>query len=518
MIKAEEIQRRKIDDDFVQNTITGKVDDILRKKVKIELKEIFKGIKDGERRVVLMEGAPGSGKSTLALHMCHQWKDGQFLQDYDQVILVRLREATIQNAQSIADLLPRRLGDETMAHDLEKEMIANDGKGVLFVFDGWDEISKDKPGSTIIKTILNGDRLPKSSVIITSRPVSSVDLHSLVNSRIEILGFTKEELDLYFSGCLEHKKNRVEKLQQRIQENPILAGSCYLPLNASILVHLFKFGDELPKTQFDIFSALICNCIFRHLKKRKEHTISKIQSLDKLPPFVKASFERICTIAYDGVMENKIIFDLEDDFDTLGLLQGVESFAICGTSHSYNFLHLSIQELLAAIHMATRLDDNQQVAQFTKLFGRPRFSAVFTFYSAKTKLKTPGIKGIVIQAVQKCLEDQRATELTSDSDQSHQKSSGFNFGHEPQPLLVCLLHCLYEAQDKELCQLVVTELKHDLDLHFINLNPADCLSVGYILPYCKDFQVNLDECNIGDDGCKTLLRRDGDYSGLLSLE
>ena len=518
MIKAEEIQRRKIDDDFVQSTITGKLDDIYRKKVKIELKEVFKGIKVGERRVVLMEGAPGSGKSTLALHMCHQWKDGQFFQDYDQVILVRLREATIQNAQSIADLLPRRLGDETMAHDLEKEMIANDGKGVLFVFDGWDEISKDKPGSTIIKAILNGDRLPKSSVIITSRPVSSVDLHSLVNSRIEILGFTKEELDLYFSGCLEHKKNRVEKLQQRIQENPVLAGSCYLPLNASILVHLFKFGDELPKTQFDIFSALICNCIFRHLKKRKECTISKIQSLDELPPFVKAPFERICTIAYDGVMENKITFDLKDNFDTLGLLQGVESFAICGTSRSYNFLHLSIQELLAAIHMATQLDDNQQVAQFTKLFGRPRFSAVFRFYSAKTKLKTPGIKGIVIKAVQKCLEDQEATELTSDSDQSHQKSSGFNFGHEPQPLLLCLLYCLYEAQDKELYQLVVTELKHDLNLGGINLNPADCLSVGYILTYCKDFKVNLKKCNIGDDGCKTLLRRDGDYSGLLSLK
>ena len=168
--------------------------------------------------------------------------------------------------------------------------------------------------------------------------------------------------------------------------------------------------------------------------------------------------------------------------------------------------------------MATQLDDKQQVEQFTKLFGRPRFSAVFRFYAAKTKLETPGIKDIVIQAVKKCLFDDEATELTPDSDHSHQKSNSHNFGHKPLPLLISLLHCLYEAQDKDLCQLVATELKQKLYLSYINLDSADCLSVGYVLTYCKDFEVNLDSCNIGDDGCKTLFKQEGDYSGLLSLE
>ena len=237
-----------------------------------------------------------------------------------------------------------------------------------------------------------------------------------------------------------------------------MAGSCYLPLNASILVHLFKCGNELPKTQFDIFSALICNCIYRHLKRITKRQISAIQSLDKLPQSVVAPFKQICEIAYEGVMKEKIIFDLEDGFNTLGLLQGVESFAIYGMlSRSCNFLHLSIQELLAAVHMATQLDDKQQIAQLKRLFGRPRFSAVFRFYAAKTELKTPGIKDVIIQVIQKCLENRNATELL---DYFHQKSN--IFGHELQPLLVNLLHCLYEAQDKKLCQLVATELKQNL--------------------------------------------------------
>ena len=516
MIKEEKVERRKIDDDFVMSTITGKVDDILQRKKPVELENIFKEAK-GQQRKVLIEGAPGCGKSTLSQHICHQWAEEKLFQEYKHVILVRLREQEVQNAKDVADMLPR--WDDFMGEEIAKALSACDGQDVLFIFDGWDEMPQTAAGRSVITNILNTTKLHKCSVIITSRPIASMSLLNMVNSRVEILGFPKKELRKYFVGCLDNDDSKVGKLQQRIQENPVVAGSCYLPLNASILVHLFKCDDELPKTQFDIFSALICNCIYRHLKKTTRDEVSAIESLDELPQSAAAPFKQICAIAYEGVMEEMIIFKLKDGFNTLGLLQGVQSFAKYGMlSRSYNFLHLSIQELLAAVHMATQLDDKQQVEQFNELFGRPRFSAVFRFYAAKTKLETHGIKEIVIQAVKKCLVDDKATELTPDSDHSHQKSNSYNFGHKQQPLLVSLLHCLYEAQDKDLCQLVAAELKQKLDLSYINLDPADCLSVGYVLTYCKDCKVDLVMCNIGDDGCKILFKPDGDYSGLLSLK
>ena len=300
MIMPEKVQRRNIDDHFIRETITGKIDDILRRKIPITLEQIFKKL---EQKKILIEGAPGCGKSTLSLHICHKWIADRFLKEYSQVILVKLREAVVQDAKSIADLLPKR--DNTMGQNAEKMITACDGEGVLFIFDGWDELPEKAPGHSIIKDILDCKRLHKSSVIITSRPISSMNLHKLVNTRIEILGFTKAELQKYFTGCLENDHGKVKELQQRIKENPVVEGSCYLPLNASILVHLFKCDSVLPHTQFGIFSALTRNCIFRHLKKKKEQLdVPGIKSLDKLPTAIQNQFERICEIAYKGVIED----------------------------------------------------------------------------------------------------------------------------------------------------------------------------------------------------------------------
>ena len=514
MIMAEHVERRNITNDFVRKTITGKVDDILRKKVPVELEDIFKKIKEGQRRKILIEGAPGCGKSTLALHICQQWADGKLFQEYRQIVLVRIREQAVQNAKNIADILPQR--NKTMGCEMEEELTACNGKEVLFVLDGWDELPKTAPGRLIISKMLDNTHLRDSSVIITSRPTSSASLHHIVNSRIEILGFTKNELKQYFAECLENNIKNVETLQQRIQENPVVAGSCYLPLNASILVHLFKFSKELPNTQFGIFSALIRNCMFRHLRKSTQSDkVSRIKSLDDLPQIIEAPFKNVCRVAYEGVIKDRIIFDLDRDFNTCGLLQGVESFTDCGTSHSYNFLHLSIQELLTAVHMATQLTPSEQEAQFRELFGRARFSAVFQFYAAKTKLQTPGIQNVVVDAIKIYLDDRTITELTPHSDtdsDSDSNSSDSSSNKEPQPLILSLIHCIYEAQDKALCELVVKQFKDSkLSLRGISLNPADCLAVGYFLTYCSQFKVDLGGCSIGGDGCKTLFRKGAVY-------
>ena len=58
-------------------------------------------------RVVLIEGAPGGGKSTLALHICHKWAEGiSFLAKFDVVVLAYLRDQAVQNASTLADILP----------------------------------------------------------------------------------------------------------------------------------------------------------------------------------------------------------------------------------------------------------------------------------------------------------------------------------------------------------------------------------------------------------------------------
>ena len=189
----------------------------------------------------------------------------------------------------------------------------------------------------------------------------------------------------------------------------------------------------------------------------------RISSLDDLPPDMQTQLSHICAMAYHGVMENKVTFSEDDlksfnlprDISTLSLIQGVESFMATYKLRSYNFLHLSVQELLTSYHIS-KLTPEEQVKIYKELFGLPRFAAVFQYYAAFTKLQTAGIKEIVSKMILK----------------------------KTKILLLTLLHCLYEAQDPSLCQFVASKLQGELDLSDNSLSPVDCIAVGYFLHQC----------------------------------
>ena len=489
MIKTATVRREHIDDKFVRMTITGKVDDILHHKYPIKLKNIFLKTPSGKRKVVLLEGAPGCGKSTLSVYICQQWEKGQLFNQFQLVILIPLRDPAVQNAKSLADLLP--CPDTKTAQLLAGIMMEMKCQDVLFILDGWDELPLNLRQNSLFENLVNSNLpwsnpLSKSTVIVTSRPISSGDLYPHASSRVEILGFTPKELHQFFTECLKGDTEAVKTLLERIEENPEVAGSCYLPLNATILVHLFKSGrNTLPTTLYGIFSSLVLNCMQRHLKLRTQYKDVSIESdsLDQLPEVAKKPFSVLCQLAYNGVMDGKIIFtSLPSDVNTLSLLQGVESFIGQEKAVSHNFIHLSIQELLAAWYIATQLPASEQVSKFNELFHTSRFSAIFQYYSAITKLKTPGIKDVVIR-------------VANESNET---------------LLLSLFHCLYEAQDPSLCESVAQQLQHGLGLNVTTLTPSDCLCIGYFLAHvCKmaagEFKVFLHDCSIGDQGCKYLI-------------
>ena len=172
--------------------------------------------------------------------------------------------------------------------------------------------------------------------------------------------------------------------------------------------------------------------------------------------------------------------DLPQGSNTLSLLQAIESFLQGRKSVFYNFLHLSIQELLSAYYIATSLSGSEQVSQFQQLFNQARFAAVFQFYAAITKLKCPGIH----QVIDKIVED------------------------ESKLLLLSLLRCLHEAQDPPLCLYVAERLDYQLSLSKISLSLLDCLSISFFLSSVtdKEISVDLSECYIGELSAKYLAK------------
>ena len=496
------------------------MDDILLKKSPIDLEKLFMNI-EGERKVILIDGAPGSGKSTLTVHICQRWSRGELFQEFTIVIFVQLRDPAVQSAQSIAELIP--CPDIESAQQVASAIKANLGRGVLWVLDGWDELPSHLREKSFIRDLVTPSLhspITQSSVIVTSRPISSGELSELVSSRIEVLGFTWEEQRQYFTECLKGDTIAVDTLMKRLGENPAIEGSCYLPLNASIVAHLYLSDGSLPSTVYGIFSSLVQHCLSHYLCERlgKTQQQARLTSLDSLPQELQASFNQFCKLAFTGISQNKVTFsqrDLEAVEDSavvceVGLLQATPSILSDGRTVYYNFIHLSIQEMLSAVYIS-RMPASKQISTFDSLFRDSRFSAVFQFYAAITKLRTSrpflsklpywlcpvpaGVLDLVRKIIKNVVKEQQNTPTSR------------------QPLLVSLLHCLYEAQDPFLCQFVAEQLGSGLYLSSTSLTPVDSLAIGYFLSSVslttsngKEFNVYLGNCSLGDAGTKSLMQ------------
>ena len=282
---------------------------------------------------------------------------------------------------------------------------------------------------------------------------------------MEILGFTPHQIREYIEKALDGNSTHIQKLVQHLEEHPVIEGYCYVPLHVAILVHIYlTMNGALPTTLYELFCRLVLCCIVRELETHDTKTfLSELSSLNDLPDDLKPKLSDLCVLAIVGVMQDKVVFYPKDLLDfclssnlpSLGLLQAVEGLTFNCKSCSYNFLHLSVQELLAAYHIS-QLDSSKQMEVFEVMFGSSRFQVVLHYYSGFTKLANPAIQDFI-------------------STYSKQQSSITD--------LLPLLHCFYEAQDLSLCSLVKSGFTENVMINFSELNPVDYLAVGYFITF-----------------------------------
>ena len=332
----------------------------------VALDDILKpDVNDEAVQLVLIEGTSGIGKTTLAWQLCHKWAKEELdsLKDYDLVVLVRLRKKRVQKATKLEHLLQH---DKTTNMEGLEAAIGN-GEGVLIVCDGFDELPQQQQGNNFFERLFSCELLPDATVIVTTRPSASAVFKSVsektIQRELEIAGFTEK-------GIMEFARSVfsmavLDGFLTYIQTNPPINSMMDLPLSAVIVAKIYqesyKTDTAFPNTMSELFDAFTRVLVQRRLEStgQKIALPSSLQDIKKLP-LVASQLFRIVKIAYDGICDNMYDFDeLPEDFEHLGLMRKVIRENIArGRYVTYVFFHHTLQEYLAALHIANKLSND----------------------------------------------------------------------------------------------------------------------------------------------------------------
>ena len=361
VIEKEYVNRENADA-FTKGTLHGHPDEILKKKEPIILEAVLEP-PEGQQNVklVFVEGAPGVGKSTLALELCRRQKEIKAMAKYSLVLLFQLRDKDVQEIQTIEGLFHH--DDISLQWSVTKEVIDCNGKNVLFILDGFDELPSNLRRDSFFVKLIQGKHLPASTVLVTSRPSASAEILQSVNDYkyIEVLGFTQNQVEQYAMSMLNDQPVVLEDFLKYIFVNPAIRGMMYVPLNSAIVLHIYrknrtKSKTFFPRTMTQLYTELCLVLLIKYLKEKNESDpliteLLNTNNLGDLPESIKDQMFMLGELAFKGALSQEITFEqLPNGCDDLGLLN-VSTGLYLGRK-SYSFLHLTLQEFLAGYYFS----------------------------------------------------------------------------------------------------------------------------------------------------------------------
>ncbi|XP_060760194.1 NACHT, LRR and PYD domains-containing protein 12-like isoform X2 [Neoarius graeffei] len=335
----------------------------------IKCNDIFKPLSEEDEpiRTVVTKGVAGIGKTVSVQKFIVDWAEGKANQDVPLIFPLPFRELNLMKDQelSLMELLHVCFMEtkETEMSRLEK---------VLFIFDGLDEcrfpldfqntvrvcdVTESASVRVLLINLIKGDLLPSALIWITSRPAAADQVPSEYVHRVtEVRGFSNPQKEEYFRKRVSDR-SLAENIITHLKSLRSLYIMCHIPvfcwISAAVLERMLGEADsgEIPKTLTQMYTHFLIiqtNVIREKYSKKEESDEEMLLKLGKL--------------AFEQLEKGNLIF-YEEDLRGCGIdvTEAAVYSGVCTQifreepglhqSKVYCFVHLSIQEHLAALYV-----------------------------------------------------------------------------------------------------------------------------------------------------------------------
>ncbi|XP_028456275.1 NLR family CARD domain-containing protein 3-like [Perca flavescens] len=543
--------------------------------------------RDKPIRTVMTKGVAGIGKTVLTQKFTLDWAEDKANQDIQFTFPFTFRELNVlkEKRYSLVELV-----DYFFSETKEAGICKFEEFPVVFIFDGLDEcrlpldfhnaevltdVTKSTSVDALLTNLIRGNLLPCARLWITTRPAAASQIPpECVDMVTEVRGFTDQQKEEYFRTRFTDVK-QANRIISHIMTSQSLHIMCHIPvfcwITATVLEDMLKTreGGELPKTLTDMYIHFL-------VVQSKVKNIKYDGGAETDPhwsPDTRKMIESLGKLAFEQLQKGNLIFyesDLTEcgiDIRAASVYSGVFTQIFKEERQQYQdkvfcFVHLSVQEFLAALHVhltftnsgVNLLSEEQTTSGLPclSLLSKDRPKLKHVHQSAVDKaLQSPNghldlflrfLLGLSLETNQTLLPG--LLTKTGNSSPTNQETVKYIKkkinGDLSAEKSINLFHCLNELNDrslvKQIQQLPVVKASKKAVLSSCNLSERSCEDLSSVLnlessslreldlsnnnlqdsggtlllaglqsPHCKLETLSLSGCLISEEGCSYLV-------------